>query len=153
MNSLQYNSHISVGRWVKKASDPATIALIGATTVFIIKPVWEDLYKTQLAPKIYKFVSENYDKLKSKNIGMDLIQTVNFNGNDIQIIMIPIRGQEKECYHVEYIDKAMKLVNLHLYKECSDKDVGKIYLYFHDYNSGFKLHKIELVNGEVIYYL
>jgi hypothetical protein len=94
IEAVSADSNVNVGRWVKKGADPATIAIIGATAVFILKPVWEDLYKIQIAPKIYTYFSKKHDEFKSRKISTDLIQMVEYNGKDIQVILIPIRGSE-----------------------------------------------------------
>jgi hypothetical protein len=53
IEAVSADSNVNVGRWVKKGADPATIAIIGATAVFILKPVWEDLYKTNCSKNIH----------------------------------------------------------------------------------------------------
>jgi len=144
--------NVNVGKWVKKSADPATIALVGATAVFILKPVWEDFYKTQIAPKIYAYFSNKYAEYKSRNIYPELLQTIEFNGNHVQVILIPIRGSEDECVTVDYLDSAMKVAHNFLYSDSKSNEVAKIHLYFHSKNDGFKIHRIEFINGEVLHH-
>lgn len=151
--SIQSNGNVSVGKWVKKALSPEAIGIIGAAVVFFVKPIWDDLYKVKIAPKIYAFFSSKSSELKSKNIGLNLIQSVTIKNKNIQVIFTPIRGKEEFCYGVEFLNDAMKLVSNFLNEESNPCAVDKIYLYFDSQNTGFKICKIELENGEIIHYV
>lgn len=152
IGSLLNEGNVSVGKWVKKDADPAVIAMIGATAVFILKPVWEDFYKTQLAPIIYKFFSDQYQSFKSKNISADLIQAIELNGSEIQVVLIPDRGNEQECFSIEQLDKAMNEVHTFLYSSDGPNNIVRIYMYFHSIEKGFLLHRTEDANGEIEHY-
>ncbi|WP_156559869.1 MULTISPECIES: hypothetical protein [Aeromonas] len=149
IDAISMGSDVNVGRWVKKGAEPASIALIGATTVIILKSVWEDLYKTYIAPKIYSYFSEKCEEFKSRNISTDLIQVVDYNGRNIQITFIPIRGAEKDCFSIDYLDSALKSVHAYLYSESKGDEISSIHLYFHDKTTGFKIHRVEFLDGNV----
>jgi hypothetical protein len=73
VDELFEDGFVSVGRWAKKAADPVTVGLVGAAAVFFLKPVWEDLYKTQIAPHVYRFFSEKFAKLREKSIPVNFV--------------------------------------------------------------------------------
>lgn len=146
------STNTSVGKWVKKAANPTVIAMIGATIVFAIKPVWEDLYKAKVAPVIYEFFASHYKKLEEKRISADVVQTVSYKGREIQVVLIPIRGKESSCFSVVHLDRAMQLVSELLCGPGRSDEIVRIHLYFHDEAAGFQLDRSESVTGDVQYY-
>lgn len=150
--SIQSGGNVSVGKWVKKGLSPEEIGIICATLVFFVKPIWEDLYKVKIAPKIYAFFANQNSELKSQNIGLNLIQNVSIKNKNIQVVFTPIRGKEEFCYRVDFLSNAMELVSNFLNEEPNPCAYEKIYLYFDSQNTGFKIYKIELENGEIIHH-
>ena len=150
LDDLFEEGYSSVGRWAKKAADPTTISLIGATLIFFIKPVWEDLYKTQIAPHIYDFFKRKMGKLKEKKIDAQLVQYVNYNNYEIQILLLPTRGREEECFAVDSTTAAMKLVHEQL-NSLPDNSTppNKIFLQYEDGVNAFKIHRIENKDGSI----
>jgi len=124
---------ITVGKWAKKAADPALTALVGGSIVFFIKPVWEDLYKTQIAPHIYKFFAGKFKKLQEKNITANFIQYVCYNNYEIQVLLIPSPGKEEHCFSVEQTNAAMEFVQSYLTSQGPAAVLAsKMYLKFDD---------------------
>jgi hypothetical protein len=150
LHELFEEGYSSVGRWAKKAADPATVALIGATFVFVLKPVWEDLYKTQIAPHIYDFFKRKGGKLAEKKIDAQLIQYVVLNNYEIQVLLLPSRGNEQECFSVESTTAAMKLVHERLVSQPELTPPSKIFLQYDDSARAFKLNRIENQDGSLI---
>lgn len=150
IDDLFEEGYSSVGRWAKKAADPTTVSLIGATLIFIIKPVWEDLYKTQIAPHIYDFFKRKMGKLNEKKIDAQLVQYVVYNNYDIQILLLPTPGREEECFAVDLTTAAMKLVHdqLNLQSDNSTPP-SKIFLQYDDGANAFKIHRIENKDGSI----
>lgn len=141
---------ISVGRWVKKAVDPATTALVGGAILFIMKPVWEDLYKTQIAPHIYKFFAGKFKKLKEKNITANFVQHVLHNDHEIQVLLIPSCGKEEHCFSVEQTNAAMFLVHTRLTSQAPAAiPASKIFLQFDDEANCYVLYRIEHQDGSL----
>ena len=153
IESFTSQNKVSVGRWVKKAADPSTSALIVAAVIFFIKPVWDDYYKTQLAPKIYSFIKKNHESLQTKKISTDFVQTVEFKGKDIQVILTPKKEHEIECFTPDKLNKAMFVVAKFLNDTESSLEIKRINMYFHDETVGFKIHRSENENGNVIHYV
>lgn len=150
LNELFEEGYSSVGRWAKKAADPATVGLIGATLIFFIKPVWEDLYKTQIAPHIYDFFKRKMGKLKEKKIDAQLVQYVVYNNYEIQVLLLPTRGREEDCFAVDSTTAAMKLVQEQLISlPDNSTPPSKIFLQYDDGEKGFKIHRIENKDGSL----
>jgi hypothetical protein len=95
LDDLFEEGYSSVGRWAKKAVDPATVGLIGAALIFLFKPVWEDLYKTQIAPHIYEFFTRKFGKLKEKKIDVQVVQHVVYNNFEIQVFFCRRAGVKR----------------------------------------------------------
>lgn len=150
IDDLFEEGYSSVGRWAKKAADPTTVGLIGATLIFFIKPVWEDLYKTQIAPHIYDFFKRKMGKLKEKKIEAQLVQYVVYNNYEIQILLLPAHGREEECFAVDSTTTAMKLIHdqLILLPDNSTPP-SKIILRYDDGANVFKIHRIENKDGSI----
>jgi len=150
VDELFEEGYSSVGRWAKKAADPATVGLIGATVIFLIKPVWEDLYKTQIAPHIYDFFKRKMGKLREKKIDAQLVQHVEYNNYEIQVLLLPTRGCEEECFDVESTTAAMHLVHEQLTSQPdTSTPPSKIYLQYDDGANAFKIHRIENKDGSL----
>lgn len=150
LDDLFEEGYSSVGRWAKKAADPTTVGLIGATVIFLIKPVWEDLYKTQIAPHIYDFFKRKMGKLKEKKIDAQLVQYVEYNNYEIQVLLLPARGREEECFAVDSTTAAMKLVHEQLISlPDSSTPPSKIFLQYDDDANAFKIHRIENKDGSL----
>jgi hypothetical protein len=150
LNDFFEEGYSSVGRWAKKAADPTTIGLIGATFIFFIKPVWEDLYKTQIAPHIYEFFKRKMGKLKEKKIDPQLVQYVVYNNFEIQVLLLPVRGREEECFAVDSTNAAMKLVHEQLTSLPENSNPpSKIFLQYDGAASTFKIHRIENSDGSL----
>lgn len=151
LSELLESENISLGKWVKKAADPSTIALIGAVGVFVLTPVWDDLYKKFVAPRVYGFFSKNLDRFTKKNISTDFIQKISFDGLDIQVVLIPKRGKEKECFSVDNINDALESVHSYLFSTPlpTHKSISRLDLFYYSETVGFKMHRIEYDDGEV----
>ena len=139
---------VSVGRWAKKAADPTSIALIGGIVALILKPVWDDVYKTQIAPHVYKFFSEKFSKLEEKNISADFVQHVVYNHNEIQVTLIPCRGQEEQCFNIEETNAAIECVHSYLTSQVPlETPPRKIFLRYDEETCKYVLHRIENQDG------
>ncbi|UCV09391.1 hypothetical protein [Dechloromonas denitrificans] len=148
VDELFEDGFVSVGRWAKKAADPATVALIGGVIVFIIKPVWEDLYKTQIAPHIYRFFSTKFDKLREKKIDAQFVQHVQYNNYEIQVLLIPALGSEEKSFGIDATSQAMALVHQRLTTLPAEAQMAsKVYLQFDENANAYSIYRIEHKDG------
>lgn len=150
VNELFEDGFVSVGRWAKKAADPATIALIGGVIVFIMKPVWEDLYKTKIAPHVYRFFSTKFGKLREKKIDAQFVQHVEYNNYEIQVLLIPARGSEEKSFGIDATTQAMALVHQRLTAVPTDTQMAsKVFLQFDVKTNSYGIYRIEHKDGSL----
>lgn len=126
------------------------MALIGGMIVFIMKPVWEDLYKTQIAPHIYRFFSTKFGKLREKKIDAQYVQHVEYNNYDIQVLLIPAHGLEEMSFGVDATTQAMALVHQRLTTLPSDAQMArKVFLQFDEKTNSYRIYRIEHSDGSL----
>ena len=150
VDNLFEEGFVSVGRWAKKAADPITMALIGGVLVFIMKPVWEDLYKTQIAPHIYRFFSEKIGQLRERKIETQFVQHVEYNNYEIQVLLIPAHGYEEISFSVDVTSQAMALVHQKLISLTQDSQMAsKLFLQFDEKTNSYIIYRIEHKDGSL----
>lgn len=150
VDNLFEEGFVSVGRWAKKAADPVIMALIGGVIVFIMKPVWEDLYKTQIAPHIYRFFTEKFGTLREKKIETQFVQHVEYNNYEIQVLLIPAHGSEEMSFSVDATTQAMALVHQRLTSLSPDSQMAsKVFLQFDEKTNSYGIYRIEHKDGSL----
>lgn len=150
VDELFEEGFISVGKWRKKVLDPASVALLVASGIFFMQPIWDDLYKTQIAPRLQKLFAGKFKKLQEKNIDINFVQEVNCNNYQIQVFLIPTRGKEEHCFSVEQTDAAMALVHSRLTSQDQALvPAEKMILRFDDDKNCYVLRRIEHKDGSV----
>jgi hypothetical protein len=150
VDELFEEGFLSVGRWAKKSADPSTVALMGGTIVFILKPVWEDLYKTQIAPHVYRFFSTKFGKLREREMDIQFLQHVIYNDYDVQVMLIPARGYEEMSFDVEATSQAIKLVHQMISTQPTEaQKVSKVFLQFDEKSNRYSIYRIEHEDGSL----
>jgi len=149
---LNQTPPVTVGKWVKKSAGLTTVALIGATFVFFAKPVWDDFYKTQLAPKLYGFIKRNYNSFKERDITANVVQVIDIEGHQIQIFLVPDKSNEDLCFLPQYLDQSMKEVHLLLFKEEDPKRIERVHLHFESEEAGYRIHRVDDISGNSEYH-
>ncbi|EGQ7881757.1 hypothetical protein NMS01_003878 [Vibrio cholerae] len=153
LESLSESNKINLGKWIKKNNDPESWAIFAATVAFALTPVWDDFYKTVVAPKIKKFVSEEFPKLAKKGIGLQHVQIIDYHGCEIEIRFIGERGREKECYSLSIMRNAISMVQHELDTIFSTSDpVSRIVLCYNKDGKSYFVHRIEKDSGSVEHY-
>ncbi|WP_020411207.1 hypothetical protein [Microbulbifer variabilis] len=150
IQELLENQSSSVGKWVKKAADPATTALIGSFLFFAFAPVWDDTYKNHLAPRLTVFLKSALKKLRSKNINTNLIQKIEVDGKFVQIVLIPNKDDEESCYTERKLINAMYEVHKHLKSDSNRADIDSVFMHFDREKDKFDLHRVEYSGGRVV---
>ncbi|MDD5299604.1 MAG: hypothetical protein PHD65_03825 [Gallionella sp.] len=142
---------VSVGKWAKKHADPSTIALIGGALVFFITPVWDDIYKTKIAPRIYSFFRDKIGVLKAKNIGVNFVQYISYFDREIQVLFIPLREQAEACFTVDCTNQAMLAVHEYLNsRDITTPCITKLFLNFDASSGRYILYRVEHEDGSII---
>jgi len=141
---------VSVGRWAKKAADPNTVALIAAVIVAFLAPIWDDTYKTKIAPHINLFFKTRFGALRARGIHADFIQYINYDGREVQALLIPIRGLEEYCFSIEKTASAIFTIHEYLIGlERNHVPVAKVYMHFDQARDQFTFLRIEFEDGTV----
>jgi hypothetical protein len=139
---------VSVGRWAKKEADPNTIALVGAVIIAIFTPAWNNLYQSTIAPHIERFFRERFSRLQARGIHADFIQYISYEGREVQAILIPLRGQEQQCFAIERTAAAMFKIHEYLVGlERNHVPIAKVYMKFHVTEGGFRFLRFEYADG------
>lgn len=154
LESLSKSNKINLGKWIKKNNDPESWAIFAATVVFVLTPVWDDFYKTIIAPKIKKFVYEEFPKLKKKGVGLQHVQIVDYRGCEIEIRFIGERGREKECYSSSTIRNSISMIKNEFDSTFSvSNPVVRIVLCYDKDSKSYFIHRIEKDRGDVEHYV
>ncbi|MBB4725716.1 hypothetical protein [Xanthomonas euvesicatoria] len=110
VEDLASDSSVKIGKWIKKSAEISELAIFGLTISFWLRPVWDDLYKNDLSPRIRKFLSGSWPKLKAKGLTLEHLQVVIHSGREIELRFIPDRGKEEACLSPEQIQGGIRLV-------------------------------------------
>lgn len=139
---------VSVGRWAKKAADPNTVALVGAVVIAVFTPIWDHAYKTLIAPHIERFFKERFASLQAKGIGADLVQYIEYGDQEVQAILIPIRGKEQHCFTIEKTAAAMLSLHDHLISlDRNHVPIAKVYMKFNRASDRFEFLRFDYIDG------
>lgn len=153
LESLSESNKINLGKWIKKNSTPESWALFGSAVVFALTPLWDDFYKTVVAPKIKQFISDELPKLTKKGIGLQHVQIVDYRGCEVEIRFIGERGREKECYSSSIMRHSISMAKDILDSTFSESDpVSRIVLYYDKNSKSYFIHRIEKDSGTIEHY-
>jgi hypothetical protein len=142
--------NIQLNKWIKKAADPVSAALLVAAATIVITPVWDDVYKRKIAPKIDSFMANSWPKLKKKKLNLEHIQVVDYKGSEIQVRLIGEKGKESICYSSVVIEGALKVAIESIKMENKEHDpIHKIVLVYHSDVTAYVIFRVEYSSGEV----
>lgn len=140
--------YVSVGRLAAKEFAPATVALIVATVSFVARPVWDNFYKTTIAPKVSSLFRGRFKLLRERGIAADFMQTFEYEGNVIKVRFLPLRGKEEHCFSIEKTSSAMFMV--HEYTVALDRNhipVEMVFLTFDEMADKFVFSRVQFSDG------
>lgn len=153
LECLSESKTVNLGKWIKKNSTSDAWAIFATTVVFALTPVWNDLYKTVVAPKIKEFISKELPKLTKKGLSAQHVQLVDYIGYEIEIRFIGERGREDECYSSSTIRNSIKMVKVELDNSFSNSDpISRIILCYDKTRNSYFIHRIERDSGHVEHY-
>lgn len=98
IDQLASDADLKVGKWIKKQADPSTVALFGTTLVFLLKPVWDEIYKELVSPWVKKFLASHLSLLQEKNLTLEHIQLVVYRRHQVEFRFVPALGKERHCF-------------------------------------------------------
>jgi hypothetical protein len=152
INELCNLSALDVGKWIRKGAEEFQWGvLFGSLLTIAVTPIWDDLYKRKIAPRIDELLEIYLARLQPKGVGAEVIQQVVFKDSRIEVRFIPERGYEATCLRSELISTGLKRVIEFLTTDRKSSEVGvrRIVVFFHRGKSGYELHRIEYADGTV----
>lgn len=142
---------LSVGKWIKKGAEPLSWALLGSVVAFAITPIWEDVYKRKIAPRIDELITRLLPLLSKKGLATELVQIVIFKQAEVEVRIIPVQGKEEICLHSSVVEQGLRKVVAFLTTDTNAQAVGvkRIVIFFDEGLGTYKLHRIEYADGRV----
>ena len=148
---LAADSQLNIGKWIKKGAEPIGWLLLGSVITFAATPIWDDIYKRKIAPRIDALLAEFLSSFQRKGLTPELAQIIEFQGAHVEVRLIPTKGKEAECLRSEVVHGGLAKVVDFLSSDRKAGDVGvKRIVVFHDDAIGaFSIHRIEYADGTV----
>jgi hypothetical protein len=138
----------SVGKIVRKGASPETVALIVSVVVAVLQPLWEDLFRSVIAPSVVKFFEGRFGSLSRRNISCDVLHQIDYCGHSAQVLFVPVRGKELECLSIEKQCQGMLMVSDYLAAlDVNHVPVSKIILAFNQTESRFVINAVHFRDG------
>lgn len=140
---------ILVGKFVKKQFDPTIVGLIGTGIALLLAPEWDIQYKQRIRPALLQ-LRKVLHKLLARGISADLMQrSVGPNGEDIDLVLIPQRGNEDVCLSDLAVEEGIRLAFAFLSSDERSNMVGarRVKLYYGPQSSRYILTHVEYRDG------
>lgn len=148
---LDDESSVCVGKFVKKQLDPVSIGLIAAAVVLVISPEWDIQYREHVRPRIVCLL-QLLPKILERGASVDLLQTLeDLNGNQVQVVFLPERGNEPECLAPERIEQGLAAVKFFLNSDPKSSDVGvqRVTMTWRSGPASYRIANAEYTDGSV----
>lgn len=90
INELCKLSALDVGKWIRKGTEEFQWGvLFGSLLTIVVTPIWEDLYKRKIAPRIEELLEIYLVRLQQRGVGAEVVQQVIFKNSRIEVRFIP----------------------------------------------------------------
>jgi hypothetical protein len=151
ITALTDDPDLSVGKWIKKAAAPIDWVIIASVVAFAITPIWDDVYKRKIAPRIDSLLAKYLGTFQDKGLSVELTQIVLFKGNEVEVRIIPTKNNQSTCLQSEYVLDGLRKVTEFLNTDLKANDVGvkRIIIFYNDGVAAFELHRVEYGDGHV----
>jgi hypothetical protein len=151
---LSTDPKLTIGKWIKKEADPTALAIFGSVVVLIITPIWDDIYKRKIAPKIYQFLENHFSRIQNAGIGFEHQQILDYESHEIAIRFIPAAGIERYCFDPDLLRAGISYVIDHLKSDSRAKSPGveRIVLKYDIGSRTYTLFRIEYKDGDVAHH-
>ncbi len=149
---LSSDERLALGKWIKKAAgDFEWGVLFGSVLTFVVTPIWDDIYKRKIAPRVDELLQLYLRKIQPQGIGAELVQPLEFRGRPVEVRFIPERRMEAICLRSDSVLAGLRLVVDFLKSDRKSNDVGvrRIVVFYDSAKSGYSLHRIEYADGSV----
>jgi hypothetical protein len=138
--------------WIVKASVlPIGWVLLGSVVAFAITPIWDDVYKRKIAPRIDELLAHLLPVFRKKRLAAELVQIILFKDCEVEVRVIPVEGKEAACLHSTVVEIGLREVIAFLTTDLKAQSIGvkRIVIFFDEGPGAYKLHRIEFADGHV----
>jgi hypothetical protein len=151
IQALIDDKDLNVGKWIKKAAEPIGWIVIVSVLAFAVTPIWDDIYKRKIAPRIDELLVKYISTFQRKGLTPELAQVVFFRDAQVEVRLIPVKGQEAICLRSECVFKGLETVVAFLKRDPKANEVGvkRIVVFYNEGISAFALHRVEYSDGIV----
>lgn len=148
---LSNDPNLNVGKWIKKAAEPVSWVVLGSVIAFAITPIWDDIYKRKIAPRIDNLLEKYQETFKKKGLRPELAQLVIFRDAEVEVRIIPNKENNYECLKSDYVEQGLREVISFLENDKKAGVVGvkRIVIFYNSGRSKYYLHRVEYGGGDV----
>lgn len=151
LSELSKDSDLRIGKWIKKGAEPIGWVLLGSVITFAITPIWDDVYKRKVAPRVDNLLAKFLHTLRSRGLSTELVQIILIGDSEVEVRIIPVKGKEELCLGSQIVIEGLRNVVDVLSKDTKAQSVGvkRIVIFFDESLGSYKIHRIEFANGTV----
>ncbi len=149
--ALTADPDLNVGKWIKKAAEPIGWVVLGSVIAFAITPVWDDVYKRKIGPRIDRLLEKYMKVFEEKGLSSELAQIIIHKDNEVEVRLIPTRGKESECLKSTVVEKGLRKVVDFLSTDIKANGTGvtRIVIFYNDALANYEIHRVEYSNGTI----
>jgi hypothetical protein len=151
VDELCSDKDLTIGKWIKKEASPTAWVLLGSIIAFAVTPIWDDVYKRKIAPRLDELIKKYREPLNEKGISVELMQIILFKGAEIEVRIIPTKVNQAVSLQIEIVQAGLEKVVEFLQSDAKANNIGinRIIIFYDESKSSYVLHRIEYLNGEV----
>jgi hypothetical protein len=151
---LSDDPNLSVGKWIKKDAEPVSWVLLCSVIAFAITPIWDDIYKRKIAPRIDNLLEKYQDTFNIKGLRPELVQLVIFHDAEVEVRIIPDKENNNECLKSDSVKQGLREVVSFLENDQKAGTVGvrRIVIFYNSGMSKYSLHRVEYSDGDVVHH-
>lgn len=150
LDEVFVDGYVSVGRWAKKSAETDTVAIVAGVIVFVLTPLWTDLYQKAFAPRVERFFLEHFPKFAARRITADFVQHLSVESSHVEVHFVPKRGDELHCFSAGKTTAAMFMVHDYLIAlDINHVPVRKMVVIFDEQTDLWRILRVEFTDGSV----
>ena len=148
---LAEDTELNIGKWIQKGAEPIGWILLGSVVTFAATPIWDDIYKRKIAPRIDELIDRYLPLFRQRGLRPEIGQLVQFQGGLVEVRLIPTKGKEATCLRSDVVQRGLSKVVAFLSSDRKAADVGvrRIVVFYNDAEAAYELHRIEYADGSV----
>ena len=145
------DADLTVGKWIKKDAEPIAWAVLGSVIAFVVTPIWDDIYKRKIAPRLDELIKNYREPLNAKGVKIELVQIVLFKDAEVEVRIVPTKGDQVTCLQTEIVQAGLQKVVEFLQADVKANSVGvkRIVIFYDDGKAAYVLHRVEYGDGHV----